>query len=73
MNWRDSAACRGTFDPRFFPYRGGTSRYAKLICAGCDVQADCLNYSLTNSTPFGVWGGLNERERRKARRQREAA
>jgi WhiB family redox-sensing transcriptional regulator len=37
---------------------------AKSICAGCSVQRDCLDYALDIREPHGIWGGLNEHERR---------
>lgn len=37
---------------------------AKTICAGCSVRKDCLAYALRIREPHGIWGGLNESERR---------
>lgn len=37
---------------------------AKRICADCPVDRECLSYSLTIKEPHGIWGGLNEAERR---------
>ena len=37
---------------------------AKRICADCPVQRECLEYALRVREPFGIWGGLNETERR---------
>ncbi len=53
---------------------------AKQICAGCPVQAECLDYALDQdqmeSTPVppqgGVWGGLTHGERVALRRQETA-
>jgi WhiB family redox-sensing transcriptional regulator len=33
------------------------------------VQAECLEYALANDERFGIWGGLDERERRRLRRR----
>ena len=41
---------------------------AKAICAQCFVWRDCLAAALQNDES-GVWGGLNERERRKLSKQ----
>lgn len=38
---------------------------AKLVCAGCPVQADCLAYALAGGE-HGVWGGTTDDERRRA-------
>ncbi len=39
-------------------------RRAKRICVTCDVREECLEYSLHIKEPHGIWGGLNEAERR---------
>lgn len=71
--WWLDAACRGLTtaerDDIFFPSRGADVGRAKTICGGCPVRAECLDYALTHSERFGVWGGLSERERRRIRRR----
>jgi WhiB family redox-sensing transcriptional regulator len=37
---------------------------AKRICADCPVRRECLEYALRVRESFGIWGGLNETERR---------
>jgi WhiB family transcriptional regulator, redox-sensing transcriptional regulator len=37
---------------------------AKAICATCTVRRDCLDYAVQIREPHGIWGGLNETERR---------
>jgi WhiB family redox-sensing transcriptional regulator len=37
---------------------------AKDICARCAVREPCLAYALRIREPHGIWGGLNELERR---------
>ncbi len=37
---------------------------AKDICGTCPVSKDCLDYALSIREPHGIWGGLNEAERR---------
>jgi WhiB family redox-sensing transcriptional regulator len=39
-------------------------RLAKLLCARCPVRGECLAYALRVREPLGIWGGLNESERR---------
>lgn len=39
-------------------------RRAKAICRGCIVCGECLEYSIEIAEPHGIWGGLNEHERR---------
>jgi WhiB family redox-sensing transcriptional regulator len=37
---------------------------AKAICQECPVRQECLHYALDVGEPHGIWGGLNESERR---------
>jgi WhiB family redox-sensing transcriptional regulator len=37
---------------------------AKRICASCGVRDDCLEAALARHESYGIWGGLNEIERR---------
>ena len=38
---------------------------AKAVCSGCPVKLECLEEANEISEPFGVWGGLNEVERKR--------
>lgn len=67
--WMDFGACAETDPELFFPEVGGAIVTAKRVCAGCDVQAECLAYALENDEQHGVWGGLSTNERRRLRRQ----
>ena len=75
-DWRDDAKCLEVDDPEmFFP----AARIAfvlveqidkaKAICARCDVAAQCLDYALTTGQNYGIYGGLDEKERRKLARK----
>jgi WhiB family redox-sensing transcriptional regulator len=71
--WRHLAACKGPQADLFFPpgqpehkdERLARERAAKLICARCPVRVQCLEFALAARESYGVWGGLNEYERRK--------
>ena len=70
-SWQDDGAClryAGVVD--FFPARGESADAAKAICASCEVRPQCLDFSLRMKIMHGVWGGLDERERRRVRRLR---
>ncbi len=77
--WQWRAACRGDDTALFFaPNRPEEKeerlvreRRAKAICAGCVVRVECLEYALRIREPHGIWGGLNEQERRLLIRERE--
>lgn len=70
--WQLKAACRGPQATVFFPpprferkdEKLERERRAKAICHGCSVRHDCLTYALRIREPHGIWGGLNEVERR---------
>jgi WhiB family redox-sensing transcriptional regulator len=72
LTWQQSAACRGDHASRFYPpshferkdLRLARERVAKSICALCPVKQSCLSYALRTAEPHGIWGGLNELERR---------
>lgn len=68
LEWQDRALCAQTDLDAFFPEKGGSTRQAKRVCAGCEVRAECLGYALEHDERFGVWGGMSERERRELRR-----
>lgn len=74
MTWHTLAACRGMDTTIFYPRVGENATEAKLVCAGCDVRAECLTTALADEATghrFGVRGGLTPRERDdEARRRR---
>ena len=65
-HWRDDALCAQLDPEAFFPEKGGSTREAKRACRACPVRTECLDYALATDPRFGVWGGLSERERRRA-------
>lgn len=76
--WQQDAACRGADANLFFapPHqetkeeRQGRESQAKAICARCPVRRQCLDHALATREPYGVWGGLNEIERRELLQRR---
>jgi WhiB family redox-sensing transcriptional regulator len=75
MWWLPEAQCIGEDPELFFPVGASEPALAqvetaKLICGGCVVRADCLEWSLSTYQDAGVWGGLDEEERRAIRRAR---
>jgi WhiB family redox-sensing transcriptional regulator len=64
--WRERAACLGIDPELFFPERGGdgkTSQNAKATCAVCPVRVECLETAIEAGERYGVWGGMNYKER----------
>jgi WhiB family transcriptional regulator, redox-sensing transcriptional regulator len=70
--WQAKAACRGPQASVFFPpshferkdEKEAREARAKAICAACPVRRPCLDYALRIREPHGIWGGLNEVERK---------
>ena len=66
--WAVFAACKDATEISFFPQKKDEERAALAICSICPVCDVCLEHALATNERFGVWGGLNERERRKISR-----
>ena len=70
--WQVKAACRGPQAAVFFPpssferkdEKEAREVRAKAICADCPVRKPCLDYAIRIREPHGIWGGLNEVERK---------
>ncbi|MGH9150199.1 MAG: WhiB family transcriptional regulator [Acidimicrobiales bacterium] len=70
--WQVKAACRGPQAAHFFPpshaerkdEKDERESRAKAICARCAVRKPCLEYAIQIREPHGIWGGLNEVERK---------
>ncbi|HLI44797.1 MAG TPA: WhiB family transcriptional regulator [Acidimicrobiales bacterium] len=79
--WQLRAACRGPQATVFFPpsyverkdERTHREREAKGICNSCTVRVECLDYALRIREPHGIWGGLNESERKQLLDRRASA
>lgn len=76
--WRASARCRKDNAVFFFPpthferkdEKDAREGVARALCRACPVRAECLDCALTAQEPHGIWGGLNEHERRRLLRRR---
>jgi WhiB family redox-sensing transcriptional regulator len=70
--WSDLAACRGERSHLFYSPDTAESREARLrrerqakqLCATCPVLEECREAALAQREGYGIWGGLNEMERR---------
>src|SRR3954447_24177053 len=70
--WQSRAACRGPQAVVFFPpshferkdEKVERESRAKAICETCCVRHACLEYAVRIREPHGIWGGLNELERK---------
>lgn len=66
-DWMSRAACRGLPPAIFYPEWGEEGTEARAICAACPVRIDCLDHAITTGERFGIWGGLNDKRRRRLR------
>ena len=65
-------ACRNGMATDFYPpmhterkhERLARERRAKAVCAACPVQTQCLEHAIAADERYGIWGGLNQDERR---------
>ncbi|MFE1451936.1 WhiB family transcriptional regulator [Streptomyces olivaceoviridis] len=69
-NWQ-YALCAQTDPDLFFPTGVGARitiavKQAKRICGRCPIRSACLAWALDTRQPAGVWGGMDEHERRQA-------
>ena len=60
-NWRSAGACLSADPDLFFPISsaGPGERQiarAKMICAGCQVRQECLEFALAHDQVYGIWG-----------------
>jgi WhiB family transcriptional regulator, redox-sensing transcriptional regulator len=63
-------------DPElFFPEdEGYLPPEVARACMACPIRVACLEAAMTGHVPYGIWGGVTERERRlRRRRARRAA
>lgn len=77
--WRDAASCRHVSPEHFFSPPGVEERKdrkarehaARALCDLCPVRQQCLDFSLETQEQHGIWGGLNNIERRRLVRDRQ--
>ena len=71
-SWFAEAACYGSDIDYVEPGGKDAVRAALALCEGCPVRAACAEAGA--SEPYGIWGGMTERERARARQDdRKAA
>lgn len=77
-DWRHRAACVEEYPELFFPVgmSGPAAEQvaeAKIVCSGCPVREVCLSWALATGQDHGIWGGLDEEERRALKRRQTRA
>ncbi len=61
--------CRDTDPEQFYPLQGGSLRAVKRVCGQCGVRRTCLLLAMRRQETYGIWGGLNFRDRQQLRRR----
>lgn len=69
-DWRHLAACKDEDPELFYPVGDSgpallQAAEAKAVCRRCRVTSSCLAYALATGQADGIWGGTDEKERRK--------
>jgi WhiB family transcriptional regulator, redox-sensing transcriptional regulator len=77
-NWRSAGACLSADPDLFFPISSaGLGKQqvarAKMICAGCQVRRECLEFALAHDQVYGIWGGTTPEDRQRERRRKRRA
>jgi WhiB family redox-sensing transcriptional regulator len=80
LTWRAGAECQTDnavyfYAPSHFerkPEKDLREGVARALCRKCNVRDQCLDYSLQVSESHGIWGGLNELERKRLLRSLRA-
>ena len=75
-DWRKRSLCTRESPDLFFPVGNGEGaqlqvQEAKRVCRDCEVREPCLSWALDAGVKDGVWGGLDEEERRGLLAQRQ--
>ena len=67
--WSDRAICLGEDPNLFFPSYGDPGVGARQVCARHPVRLNCIEYAV-DADEFGIWGGLDQEQRRNLLRER---
>jgi WhiB family redox-sensing transcriptional regulator len=69
-DWHGRGTCVGEDPDVFFPSHGDPGTEARKVCTACTVREQCLDYAVV-ADEFGIWGGLDQQERRNLRKRRQ--
>ena len=77
-NWRSAGACLSADPDLFFPISSAGPgelqiAQARMICAGCRVRQECLEFALAHDQVYGIWGGTTPEDRQRGRRRKRRA
>lgn len=61
-SWSTRGAC--SVDPSPFMQEPIKTAQCKEVCRLCPVAKQCLAYAIANDEKFGIWGGMDRKERK---------
>jgi hypothetical protein len=62
-DWHPEGACHGRTDLDWYAEIPAEIQAAKALCVGCPVAVTCLQDALDRREAWGIWGGLDPKER----------
>lgn len=69
-HWSDQGLCQSKphLQRYWFPESRGepTIAFAKVTCKQCPVRSECAQYAWDTRQEWGIWGGIDEWERKRA-------
>ena len=68
-SWKDRGACTDHDPELWFSYDKGEQDEAERICMSCPVQRECRAESFVLGHDYGIWGGIEEKLRRRLRKE----
>jgi WhiB family redox-sensing transcriptional regulator len=66
--WYKDSLCKDLPTKLWYQFDAEKDKFAKKICNRCPVRTQCLQFALDNHET-GVWGGLNDMDRKRLRRK----
>lgn len=70
LSWGEEALCarpeNSEMQEKMFSTDPVDKHEAKNLCFSCDVRDECLRYALENNVIWGIWGGRDKDELRRA-------
>jgi len=66
MTWRKDAACFGQNPEQWFPeHSKSDTLFARMVCQGCPVQAECDTEAKRIAATDGIWAGRDRGKRKR--------
>ena len=56
-DWTTLAACRKSYDHRFFGGKKGQQEVVGIYCRNCVVKGECTALKVIHKEAYGTWGG----------------